>query len=270
VNPTTTTPTTEPPTTTTPTTVVEQGSKAGSATNVNHCTYSSPDVDLGSPPPTANITVTIATVGFPQPHLGQTITLSGTTIELTFSAEFLQTAINAGVSTLPDSAASVTIAATNTSQKTKKINFTVPGGPIPTDGSGNAKAVKVKVSLPNTTWTPANGTEDVVFSEKALTIATALDVGFLVHVDIVCAPNGSMQFLALGAEGEAAPTTTIPPTNTQGGSATTTTVAAAGTGTGTLPRTGGNALLLLVIAAILIDAGFALTGVARKRLHHFG
>jgi hypothetical protein len=224
-------------------------------------------VDLGSPPPVASITVKISTVGFPQPHLGEKITLSGTTIELTFPAAFLQTAIDAGVTHLPDSAATLTIAATNTTEKTKKINFTVPGGTIPTDSSGHAEAIKIKISLPNTTWTPANDTDDVVFSEKSLTIATALDVGFLVHVNIDCAPNGSMQFLALGAQGAAAPTTTTPAQST-GGSVTTTTVAAAGT-TGTLPRTGANVLFLLVIAAILIDGGLALAGFGRRRMHRF-
>jgi hypothetical protein len=254
----------------TTTTIVEQGSKAGSASNVNNCPYSSPDVDLGSPPPVANITAKISTVGFPQPHLGQPITLSGTTVELTFPAEFLQVAVNANVTNLPDSSASLTIAGSNTTQKTKTINFTVPGGPIPLDGSGNAKAVTVKVSLPNTTWTPANGTDDVVFSEKSLKLKTVLDVGFEVHVNIDCAPNGSMQFLALGAQGEAAPTTTTP-IGTEGGATTTTTAAGTPvTQSGTLPRTGGNVLLLFVLAAMLIDLGIAMTGAARKRMHYFG
>jgi hypothetical protein len=248
--------------------VVEQGSQPGHGSNVNKCPYSSPDLPTVSG--TADITVTIDTVGAPAPHLGQTITLSGTKLTLTFPGSFLDTAVQAGITSLPPTPGKLVISSTNASPATQTLSFTAPGGAIPLDGAGHAKDVTVSVNLKNTTWHPSNSTDDVGFFEKSVDLTTALDVPGLgtINVDINCKPNGSMQFLAIGAQGPPQPTTTVAPESTQGGT-TTTTVAAAGSTTGTLPRTGANVLFLLVIGAILIDAGYALSGVARRRGHNF-
>jgi uncharacterized surface anchored protein len=125
----------------------------------------------------------------------------------------------------------------------------------------------------------------VIFTEKSLTVVAKIDLtaslGFVVTATFTCTPSSAPAFMALAAQpGQVVTTTTLSPittvpTTTPGptvaGSTdpSSTTVAAAattsGTPSGTLPRTGLNALLFLIIAAVLLDAGLAMIALTRRR-----
>jgi hypothetical protein len=110
--------------------------------------------------------------------------------------------------------------------------------------------------------------KQVDFSEKSVLITSTLDlsttIGQIVTATFNCNGTGAA-FISLG--GLAAPSTTTTPTTTPTTPTTPTTVTVApqATNTGTLPRTGSNAGLLLALAVGLLTAGlFALKATSRR------
>jgi hypothetical protein len=269
---TTTTTTTVPQTTTTP--PVGQTTVHGSDTAINGCTlHLNPPLQGDSTP---NVTVTLASDASPQPHLGDPITLSGTTLGLGIPASILQAGVDANLIKGGDkvpSTATVVVAGSNTVEQTHA--YSVQQTATIKVVGGKAAPLNVKLSLSNTTWTPVNNTSDVLFTEKSLKIVSTLSLPGLgeITATFTCAPKTTLLFVALGATG--APATT-------GGGGTTPTSAGGPGGGGTtggpvvsgaqeLPRTGSNPWPLVVVAAGFIDLGMlAIAGAKRRRrpLHH--
>jgi hypothetical protein len=235
-------------------------------TNVNQC-VSTLDPAL-QPPADTEVTVTFSTDAFPQPHRGDPITLSNTKVTISIDAALLQLGVTSGLVTdgmqIP-STTTLAIAGSNTVEgggayvikSTSTIHVV----------NGQAQPLVATSKLPNTTWHPKNATDTVVFTEKSLKIAAGLDI-LIGHVDvsIVCKPNGTAQILALSAEGPPPPNTvpTTVPVTAQGSTSTTTPTTPVNSG-GSLPRTGASTLLLLVVAAVMIDLGVCAIEFGRKR-----
>jgi hypothetical protein len=247
----------------------------GSGTNGNNCDSLVPELGLEN---TAVVTVTIATDAFPQPHQGDPIELTNTKLTIKIPADLLQQGVDGGIidpNNPPTITSNITLvlagSSTTQGQHTYKLNDQKSKPKF--DSGGNALPLTATVTLPNTTWTPKNDTDPVIFTEKSLKISSAIPVLGGIHANFTCEPDGALQVVGLAAQGSELPvTTTTTPTGTEGGTTTTTTMSVTTpvSGSGTLPRTGGNALLLLVFAAMLIDVGIAMTGAARRRMHHFG
>jgi hypothetical protein len=219
----------------------------------------------------ATVGVTISTDAFPQPHLGDEITLSHTKLTLNISADLLQQGVDAGIISnglVVTSNVTLVVGASNASPSTHTYKLTKQKATVHVV-NGQAQPLTVTVPLENTKWNPKSKNLPVLFTEKSLAINSSIPILGTVHAIFTCAPNGTLQFAALAANGTSVPTTTPVHGQGHGSATTTTTVAAVSTSGETLPRTGANVLFLLVIAAILVDLGFALTGAARKRIHHF-
>jgi hypothetical protein len=264
---TTTTTTTMPSTTTTPR--AGQTQVHGSGVDVNHCSLVlNPALQ---PDSRSDITVTLASDASPQPHLGDPITLSNTTLGLSIPAKLIQAGVDVGLITdgfkVP-AHITLVVAGSHTTQQTHQyvvdatatIHVTA-GGP-----HGKALPLALTVPLPDTSWTPANGTDDVLFSQKSMTIVSAIDLNpqLSVVATFTCEPANGSSFVALGATGAPVTTTTTPttPTTTPTSSTTAVTVAQAAE----LPRTGSTPWPLLVLAAGCIDLGLlALAGAKRGR-----
>jgi hypothetical protein len=237
-------------------------------TNANKCDTS---LDPALQEPSTNVVnVTIATDAFPQPHKGDPITLSGGKLTLSIPADLLQVGVDAGLITdgmsIP-STVTLVLAGSNTTQGTH--TYTANQTIVVHVNNGVAQALSSTINLPNTTWTPKNDVDDVFFTEKSLKIVSTIPIIGGVTATFDCAPNGTATVLGLSAQGSE------PPVNPTGSTTTTvattgTTTAPAGTGTtgtssGTLPRTGGSALFLAIIAAVLIDLGLAAVAFSRRR-----
>ncbi|HET9729019.1 MAG TPA: hypothetical protein VFR41_06330, partial [Acidimicrobiia bacterium] len=127
-----------------------------------------------------------------------------------------------------------------------------------------AQPVNIVLNLPETQWHPKSAATDVVFSEKSLKMSSVINNAGPLTLDVQCAPNGALQFVGVAAQSSEATTTTVP-LSSQGGTTTTTVGGSGSSGSGPLPRTGVNVLLLLVLAAGLIDAGLGLIALAGRR-----
>ena len=268
-----TTTTTGGPTTTT-TVPVKQVAISGSSTDQNNCaTTLTPDL-TGSGTTTNAVPVTFSTTAFPQPHEGDPITLSKTSVKVAISGAILQPGVTLGFITdglkVP-SVLTVAVAGSSTKEgvQTIKINTDAVVHVV----NGQAQPLTAIVNLPNSVWHPKDAKTPVIFTEKSVTIKSTIDLtaslGLTVNAEFDCTPSSAPPFVALAAQGTALPSTTTtvsPVTVTPQSVATTTTVkAAAAAGTGTLPFTGGSALLLLIVAAGLFDAGLALIAVTRRQ-----
>jgi hypothetical protein len=220
------------------------------------------------------VKVTFATTAFPQPHEGDPITLSHSTLTVGIPADVIQAGVDAGIITdgqTLQSQASFVLAGSNTTEGTHTYNLPKQTVTIHVVG-GVAQPLNPTIALPNTTWHPTSDTLDVHFTEKSLKIVSTINIGFDVISTFTCAPHGTAEFLALSASGPPPSTVT-----TLGGETTTTAVtgaADAGSGgsttsgtTSSLPRTGAETLLLLVLAAFAIDLGIVMVGATRRRLH---
>ena len=141
--------------------------------------------------------------------------------------------------------------------------------------AGQAQPLKASVALKDTTWHPKDPNKQVNFTEKSMKISSAvkLDIvpGGLVTATFVCNPD---PILLVGAVSAQPGQDTTPPT-TAGGpvttAAVTTTVVTdpnSANGGGSLPRTGANWVLLLVLAAAAIDIGIVMVGATRRRFRH--
>jgi hypothetical protein len=245
-----------------------------SGSNTNTCTSrvtdSSGKIDV-LPPSTAAIPVVIATDAFPQPHEGDPIELTQTSVKISIPGDLIQKGVDQGIISdgfVINSTVTLVIDASNASPSSHTYTVKNQKITIHVDNNNKALPVVATVKLPATHWTPTSSTKAVIFTEKSLKIVSVIPIGNGLDAIFSCTPNPSLTFLVLSAQGETVVTTTVP-VESQGTTATTVAAATTSSGTGTLPRTGGNVLFLLIIAAMLVDIGFALTGAARKRMHHF-
>ncbi len=262
-----------PATTAGPTTSTTVGTKqttiSAKATNTNTCSSVLVPADL--PPSTGPVGVTIGASGFPQPHKGDPITLSKTTLTVSIPGSTLQVGVKANAIHDGDkipAVATLVVAGSNTTEGTH--TYTVNSVSTVKVVGGIAQALVGTSSLPNTTWHPKNATGTVTFTEKSLKIVATITIGPPLNLGAIvdtntCTPGGSFVFMALSASGSAPPVTsgsTAPTGVTAAAVTTTTRVAAAAK---TLPRTGANGVFLLIIAAALVDGGAALLLLTRRR-----
>ena len=247
--------------------LAQQVEISGSAKNTNTCQSTTDPPVLA--PSTSTMDVTIATHAFPQPHRGDPITLSKGTILIAVPPDLLDKGITAQVihdgSQLP-STLDVTIAGSNTVEKTHKYPTIHATATVHVGSDGHALPLSVQLALPNTTWHPTNANTDVFFTQTTTKVTATLDLfGTPVTAAFDCATVKPAAFIAVAAQSTSAPTTTSTVTVAGQPATTTTTVAAAAAGSGTLPRTGGRILFLLVAAAALVDIGLGLVAAARPR-----
>jgi hypothetical protein len=222
------------------------------------------------PPSTATVNLKFITDAFPQPHEGDPIALTHSTLTVSIPADVIQAGVDAGIisdgQTLK-SQASFVLAGSNTAEGTHTYNVPPQTVTIHVVG-GKAQPLNPVIDLENTNWTPLNNTDPVAFTEKSLKIVSTINIGFDVISTFTCAPTGTAQFLALSASGPPPPP---PVTDTVAAVTTTTTALGAqstSSGSGSLPRTGAETLLLLVLAAFAIDVGIVMIGATRRRMHH--
>ena len=280
----TTTTTTLPPTTTTG--KPGQTTAHGSHTDSNRCrVHLDPNIN---PDANLRIGVTLASDASPQPHFGDPITLSGTTVALAIPAGLLQQGVDLALIKNGDQVPSVvTMPITGSSTTEQSHTFvihataTIKTVPVPVS-TAFPKGVKalplnVTLALPDTHWTPVSGTADVAFAQKSLKIVSTLQLPGIgkVTVNFTCNPNTTASFVALGATGvptTTTPVTLAPPAGSGGGGAGGATAGglAAG-GAQQLPRTGSSPWPLLVVGAVCIDLGMLAIAAAKRRrrpLHH--
>jgi hypothetical protein len=274
----TTTTTTAPTTTTTvpatTTTVPGQTKVHGSGADQNNCTtVLNPAL---TKPGTTQITVGFSTDAFPQPHLGNPISLTASKLTVKVPAELLQLGVTANIIHDGDAIPStLTFVLNGAGTKETTHKYIVDTIALIHVINGKAQPLVTTLSLPNTTWTPSNGTDDVTFSEKSLLIVSSIDLtstlGYVVTATFGCKPAGTT-FLALGARGAPKPTT--PPTTTSTSTPTTPTTAAGPGGAGgsgasasganTLPRTGANVLAWVVLALASLEIGLLAIAAANR------
>jgi len=220
-----------------------------------------------------DIPITFTTDAFPSPHLGDPITLSKASITLAIPQELIQAGVDAGLVTdgltIPSTAKFV-LAGSNTVEGKK--TFTVSGSVKAKVVGGVASPVVSTIALPDSVWHPKNDTDAVLYSEVSANILSKLNTVALgtVNATFDCTPSGNGQLVGVSGQGEALPTTTTVPTTDPGTvttlGTTTPPTDPGTTGSGTLPRTGASAVLLLVISAMLIDVGLIAVGAGRRRL----
>ncbi len=269
-----TTTTTGGPTTTT-TVPVKQISISGSSTDQNNCaTTLTPDL-TGSGTTTDVVPVTFSSTATPQPHEGDPITLSKTSVKVSISGDILQPGVTLGfISDGLKVPSTLKVAIAGSSTKEGVQSITINTNAVVHVVNGQAQPLTAIVNLPNSTWHPKDDSTPVIFTEKSVTITSNIDLtaslGLTLTASFACTPSSAPPFVALAAQGTALPSTTTttsptPVSPASVGPTTTTTVAAAAAGSGTLPFTGGSALLLLIVAAGLFDAGLALIAVTRRQ-----
>lgn len=235
-----------------------------SAADVNNCT--SVLVPQLQPNGTTRITVTVASDAFPQPHRGDPITLSNTTLGVQIPAALLQLGVQANLihdgDVIPADIALV-IDGHNTTPTSHTLNVSTSA----TIHVKNGQALPLSATLPvpATKWTPTDKTATVFFVEKSMTIVARLtlpSIG-LITVTFTCAPSHGPSFAALGANGAAVlPTTT---TNTLGTTPTAPSAAAAAAAAAQLPRTGFDAWPWVGLGALCVALGLTATHGARRR-----
>jgi len=275
-----TTTTTEGPLGTTTSTLppIEQVKIHGSASVVNNCISAlRPAISLVPDTP-SSVTVVIGSDADPQPHLGDPITLSKTTVTVKVPGDLLVQGYNFGIVTNGEvipATLSLTINGSNTTEGTHtyplihsspKVVIHDPDG-VPGTKDETADPLSVTSSLPNTTWHPKDASKSVFFSEKSAIIKATVPIGDVNYTDTqTCNTPNAPAFVALSASGVEPPSTV----GTQGSTAaaTTTTVAVTAAAT-TLPRTGASVVLWLVIAAVMLDLGVVAVVGTRKRAHNY-
>ena len=244
---------------TTTTTLPPQKSVHGSTSNTNNCISAlNPPIQPGGPD---KIGVTISSNAFPQPHEGDPIKLTGTSVSISIPASLLQVGVSAGIifdgQQIP-SQLTMVIGGSNTTQKTHKFvaNSTVTVHVI----GGQAQPLTSTLALPNSTWTPTSKFDPVSFTEQSMVIKSTIDLtsqlGIVLFATFTCKPAGTVDFMDIGGLTVPSTTTTVATTTTT--IATTTvapTVAPQATNTNTLPRTGSETGWLLALAVVLLSLG---------------
>jgi len=229
------------------------------------------------PDGTSQVTVIIGSDASPQPHLGDPITLSKTTVTVKVPGDLLVQGYNFGILTNGQKIAATLALSVNGSNTTEgshtyatlhSTSTVVIHDPDGTPGSGDESAdpLSVTTTLPNTLWHPKDATKPVFFSEKSAKIVATVPIGDVNYFDTQsCSTPNAPAFVALSASGVGVPVgsegTTVPPA---AAAATTTTVAPVAAAA-TLPRTGASVVLWLVIAAVMLDLGAVAVVGTRKR-----
>jgi len=167
-----------------------QTQDSGSASGDNACiaTYL-PAVQEPTP---ASVGVDVATDAFPEPHLGDVITLFDTQLTVTIPPEVMQPGVDAGV--INDGTAipmqmTLGITGSNTSEGTQSASAGVTA--IAHVINGVAQSVSGTVDLPNSTWHPVVAWMPVSFTEQALNIAFGVGapLGLTATVTLDCTPT---------------------------------------------------------------------------------
>jgi LPXTG-motif cell wall-anchored protein len=266
-----TTTTADTVTTTSTTVPIPQTTIHGSSSDKNNCVTSlDPPINPDAP---SNVTATVATDAFPQPHLGDPIKLTNTKVTVAVPASVLQQGVDLGFIHDGDKVPSTLTFSVNGAGTTEGSHtYTVSSIVTIHIVGGIAQELKSTLAVPNTTWHPINDTTNVSFSEKHMVIVSTLDLtatlGFSVTATFTCDPSSAPAFVSVGAQGVAPPpTTTIATTTTLAGPATT--AAAVPVGTTALPRTGSSSSVLFGVAVACLSLGlFALRATRRKRVTH--
>lgn len=241
----------------------------GSSSDKNNCITSlDPPINPDAP---SNVTASVATDAFPQPHLGDKIKLTNTKLTIVVPAAVLQQGVDLGFIHDGDKVPStVTFSINGAGTKEGSHDFSVSSTVTIHIAGGVAQDLKSTLSLPSTTWTPNDAKTNVSFAEKHMVISSTLDLtaslGFVVTATFTCDPSSAPAFVSVGAQGVAPPpTTTIATTTTIPTPATT----AAAVTTTALPRTGSSSSVLFGIAVAFLSLGlFALRATRRKRVSH--
>ena len=221
--------------------------------------------------------MTVTLTGHSQPHLGKTIKLTGTSLTLAIPAGLLQTGVDLGVisnGTKVPSDVTFVLTGSGTTQGSHtyklKTNATVvvtqPGNadhPL-----GIAKPLSATLPVADTTWTPKNASDPVIFSEKSVLVVSKITIA-AANLTIVatfdCAATSAPAVVALAAQPNQVVNTTTTTNGGVGPLGTTTTTVATPTPQGQLPFTGGSTLVLLALAAFTIDAGVMLLAASKRR-----
>jgi hypothetical protein len=213
-----------------------QTQDSGSATTDNGCTATyDPAVQ---PLSQAAVGVTVATDAFPEPHLGDAITLFNTQLTVAIPAAAIQPLGDLGLvadgTTVPLQM-TLPIAGSNTTESTQTLSVT--GTTTARVISGVAQPADVTVDLPNTVWHPVDASMPVSFTQPAFTIAASSGptaaLGLVVTLTLDCTPTSPPPtILTLGSGISVTMTTTAVSTTT-----TTTTVSTTTTTTTDPPAT---------------------------------
>jgi hypothetical protein len=198
----------------------------GSAADQNSCTQTIDPAVL--PPAQASMAVTISTDAFPQPHIGDPITLSATQLTTSIPPDLLQSDFDGGLAVdglVVPSQIALTLAASNTVEGTHL--YTANENATVHVASGVVQPLTATVNLPNTTWTPIDASAPVVLTEQSLQVVSTLNLGAgtpVLTVTFDCTPTTTLEVVTVAGAG--ATTTTAAATTTTTAAATTTTTAA--------------------------------------------
>jgi hypothetical protein len=227
---------------------------------------------LGVAPSSSPTQMSFATDAYPQPHKGDPITLTHSTLTVTFPASIIQAGVDATVieNGHPLVGQATFVLSGSNTKEGKHVYAT--GSHTAKIGVVGGKALPLNVVIPlaNTVWHPTSANSPVLFTEKSLKFTGSLDIaGTTVTAGLTCTPHGTAQVAALSAQSSETPTTTAPPV-TEGSTTTTAAVVSTTGSSGTsssLPRTGAETFLLFVLAAAAIDIGIVMVGATRRRMH---
>ena len=246
----------------------KQSTIHGSVTNTSVCIETlQPQLQADS---NANIAFTLSSDAFPNPHEGDPIKLTNTTVAITTPGSLIQTGLNLGIiaagDKIPENVTFV-LGGSSTTQGTHTYHFsetlTIAAK------NGKAEPLVVTATLPDTTWNPVNSTDPVFFAEKSLVLVSKITspaLGGSVTSTFTCTTPDAPNVLALSAQPG------VPPTSVPGGGGTGTGGpggvggSASGTTSGILPVTGTSVWLWLAPAVLFLSLGLlGISGTARKR-----
>jgi len=147
------------------------------------------------------MSVTLSTDAFPDPHNGNPITLSNTTLTITLPADLIQTAVNAGLIgdgfTIP-TALSPVLAGSNTVEAVHTYSVTTTQTVHVVDRV--AQPMTTTVSLPDTTWSPVDAAVPVVITEQSIQVVLTLNlpgIGTIAQT-FDCTPTTTSAIVTLG------------------------------------------------------------------------
>jgi hypothetical protein len=236
--------TTSTSTTTTTTVPVGQVQVHSSGTNTNACVttlYIGPESNgnvLVGPSQSA-VGMTIAGDLFPEPHLGDPIQLTNTTLAFDIPGDVLQSAANMSPPLITDgmqvpSTVNLAVAASNTLEGSHA--YVANGTTTIHVAGGIVQPLAMTSVLPDTVWHPQNNLQPVEFTETSTKISLSMNILGGITAVFQCNPAPSLQIGTVPAS-EGSPTTTtttLPPTTT---TTTSTTTVPRSTTTTSLPPT---------------------------------
>jgi len=215
-------------------------------------------------PSEGTMTVTFKSDMFPEPHQGDPIKLTNGTLTIAVPADLLQTGVDADIIHNNDEVPSTLTFVLGASGATPASKtYTVQQTAVVKVVNGVAQPLTATVDLPDSTFTPNDDQTPVVFTETSMKVVSEINAFGGLIATFTCEPQGNSTVAVLHAfAGQVVTTTTV---GTGGQGTTDTTTAPAAANGGTLPRTGANAALWVVLAAIMLDLGVvALVGTRRR------